>query len=59
MWKKINLTIDEAAKYSNIGKNKIRELIKEKDCDFILQVGTKTLIKRVKFESYLALRNLL
>lgn len=50
---KVNLTIEEAAKLTNIGMNKIRELSKEKDCDFSLQVGTKTLIKREKFVKYL------
>ena len=50
---KINLTVKEAAAYSNIGENKIRELLKEPNCDFLLNVGTHILIKREKFENYL------
>lgn len=47
---KFNLTIEEAAKYFSIGENKLREMIKEADCDFVLYVGRKALIKRMKLE---------
>lgn len=50
---KVNLTIEETTKLTNIGRDKIRELSKTKDCDFTLQVGAKTLIKREKFIKYL------
>ena len=51
---KLNLTIEEAAVYSGIGVHKIRELLNEKNCDFVLKVGCKkTLIKRIKFEKYI------
>lgn len=54
IWKKLNLTIEEAAHYSGIGIHKIRELMDEDDCDFVLKIGTKkNLIKRVKFEKYI------
>lgn len=54
VWEKITLTVEEAAAYSNIGINKIRELMDEKDCDFVLSVGIKkNLIKRIKFERYI------
>lgn len=54
---KLNLTVEEAAAYSGIGENKIRELMKEKDCDFVLSVGYgKRLIKRVKFEKFILSR---
>ncbi len=54
IWEKLNITIEVAAKYSNIGMHKIRELMNEKDCDFILDVGRgKKLIKRKKFEKYI------
>lgn len=41
IWEKLNLTIEEAAAYSGVGINKIREMMKEKDCDFVLKVGIK------------------
>lgn len=45
-WIKINLTIKEAAAYSNIGINKIEELLKQPHCNFVLYVGNKKLVKR-------------
>ncbi|KEQ20292.1 transposase [Limosilactobacillus reuteri] len=54
IWHKTNLTIDEAAAYSNIGLNKIRELTEDEDCNFVLWVGNKRLIKRVLFDKYLS-----
>lgn len=46
------LTLDEAAAYFNIGINKLREVCSD-DSGFVLFVGTKRLIKRKKFETYL------
>ena len=53
-WLKVNLTIKEAATYSNIGINKIEELLKQPKCNFVLWVGNKKLVKRKEFEQYLA-----
>lgn len=50
---KLNLTITEAAEYSNIGQNTIRELLKRKGCPFIIMIGRRQLIKRKQFEEYL------
>jgi len=47
------LTIPEAAEYSNIGQNKISEMLKNPRCTFVLYVGKKKLIKRIPFEEYL------
>ena len=52
IWKKSNLTLEEAAAYSGIGINKIRKLSDREDCEFVLWVGTKRLIKRKKFDEY-------
>ena len=49
---KMNLTIQEAAEYSNIGINKLRSITEKEDCPFVLWVGSKRLIKRQKFEEY-------
>ena len=46
IWKKSNLTLEEAAAYSGIGVNKLREISNEQDCKFVLWVGNKRLIKR-------------
>lgn len=50
---KLNLTIEEAAAYSNIGQNKIDEMAKQPNCPFVLYIGRKKLIKRREFEKYL------
>ena len=47
------LTIPEAAEYSNIGQNKLSEMLKNPRCTFVLYVGKKKLIKRIHFEEYL------
>lgn len=53
MTNKYNLTIKEASEYYNIGENKLRELIKQDYCEFVLYIGKKALIKRKQFEEYL------
>ena len=50
---KMLLSIREAAEYSNIGINKIDELLKQPNCPFVLYVGTKKLVKRRAFEEYI------
>lgn len=53
IWEKLNLTVEEAAAYSNIGEHKIRRLSDVDDCSFVLWVGRKRLIKRAQFDKYL------
>ena len=53
-WLKVTLTIKEAAAYSNIGINKIEELLKKPKCDFVLYFGNKKLVKRKEFEQYIS-----
>lgn len=50
---KLNLTIKEAAAYSGIGEKKIREIVRKKNCLFVIKNGSKYLIKRTKFEKWL------
>ncbi len=50
---KLNLTIREAAIYSNIGINKIEDMVRQPNCPFVLYIGRKKLIKRNEFEKYL------
>lgn len=54
VWEKANLTLEEAAAYSNIGINRLRELSGGDQCPFVLFVGNKRLIKRKQFDAYLA-----
>lgn len=52
IWEKTNLTVEEAAAYTGIGINKIREMSSGDNCPFVLWVGNKRLIKRRKFDEY-------
>lgn len=51
---KYALTIEEAAEYSNIGQNRISELLKAPRCSFVLYVGRKKLVKRAEFERFIS-----
>ena len=53
IWEKQNLTIKEAVAYSGIGENTLRALVKNRNCPFVLRVGTKQMIKRKKFDEYI------
>ena len=53
IWEKSNLTLEEAAAYSGIGINKLREITNERGCNFVLFIGTKRLIKRRLLDAYL------
>lgn len=53
IWEKSNLTLEEAVAYSGIGINKLRQLTDDDNCEFVLWIGTKRLIKRRKFDEYI------
>ena len=50
---KLALTVPEAAEYSNIGLNKISQMLRQPNCPFVLYVGSKKLVKREAFEEYI------
>ena len=52
IWEKSNLTVKEAADYSGIGENKLRQLVQENDCPFVLWIGRKCLIKRKELDVF-------
>lgn len=53
IWEKSNLTIEEAALYSGIGRNKLRQLTEDENCKFVLWIGTKRLVKRRMLDEYI------
>lgn len=53
IWEKLNLTLKEAAEYSNIGINRLTLMVSEPDCPFALFIGNKKLIKRKIFDEYI------
>lgn len=54
IWEKSTLTIAEAAEYSNIGQNKLRELTADENCKFVIWIGNKRLIKRKPFDEFIS-----
>ena len=53
LWHKMNLSIDEAAAYSGIGRDKLYEMTNKEDCPFVLWIGNRRLIKRETFDEYI------
>ena len=53
IWEKANLTFEEAAAYSGIGTGKLREITNDKNCNFVLWVGNKRLIKKRLFDKFI------
>ena len=51
---KLTLTIKEAAEYSNIGVNKLDDMLRTPNCPFVLFVGNKKLVKRKEFEEFIS-----
>lgn len=53
IWQKSNLSLEEAAAYSGIGVNKLRDITSDESCKFVLWVGNKRLIKRRLFDLFI------
>ena len=53
IWERTTLTLMEAVQYTGIGRDKLREISDREDCDFVLWVGNKRLLKREKLEEYI------
>ena len=50
IWVKPYLTIEEAAEYTGIGRDKLYEMTSLADCPFVLWVGNRRMIKRRIFD---------
>lgn len=53
LWIKPYLTIEEAAEYTGIGRDKLYEMTSIANCPFVLWVGNRRLIKRRIFDEYI------
>ena len=53
IWEKSNLTLDEAAAYTGVGIKKLREVSNDEDCNFVLWIGSKRLLKRKKLDEFI------
>ena len=50
----MNLSIEEAAAYSGISRDKLYEMTNRENCPFVLWLGHRRLIKRQVFDEYIA-----
>ena len=53
IYEKALLTIEECTAYTGIGFLKMRDLSNSPDCDFVIWVGAKKMIKRNKLDEFL------
>lgn len=53
IWEKSNLLFDEAAAYTGVGVNKLRELSNQEDCNFVIRIGSKKMLKRKKLDEFI------
>ena len=57
IYQKLNLTIEEAIAYSNIGEHTLRNELAKPYCIFSLKIGNRTLVKRKEFEEWNSKQN--
>lgn len=53
LWLKPNLTVREAAAYSGIGEQSLRELVASGETSFSFYIGKKCLINRELLDEYI------
>lgn len=56
IWERLLLTVKEASLYFNIGENKLHRLVNDymdSDYKFVIQNGSRVMIKRENFEKFL------
>lgn len=53
IWEKANLTLEEAAEYTGIGINKLREISDDPNYDYVLWNGSKRMLKRERLARFL------
>ena len=58
IWEKLLLSVEEASIYSGIGKHRLREMLDDENCDFLVRKGTHKLVKRKQLEKFIDLAEL-
>lgn len=53
VWKRVLLTLEEAAAYTGIGVKKLRAMTNLTECDYVLWIGSHRMLKRRKLDEYL------
>lgn len=50
VWERITISLEEA---SGIGVRKLRDMTDKPECNYVIWVGNRRMIKRKKFDEYL------
>lgn len=53
LWERAVLTLEEASAYTGIGINKLRQMSNAKNCDYLIWVGNRRMLKRKKLDEFL------
>lgn len=53
IWKKYAMTLEEANVYTGVSRKVLTRISNDPTCDFVLQIGTKKLLKREKLVAYI------
>ncbi len=56
VWERITISLEEAAAYSGIGVRKLRDMTDKPECNYVIWVGNRRMIKRKKFDEYLDIK---
>ena len=54
VWERITISLEEAAAYSGIGVRKLRDMTDKPECNYVIWVGNRRMIKRKKFDETVA-----
>ena len=53
IWKKYAMTLEEANVYTGVSRKVLTRISNDPTCDFVLQIGTKRVLKREKLVAYI------
>lgn len=53
LWERAALTLEEASAYTGIGINKLRQMSNAKNCDYLIWVGNRRMLKRKRLDEFL------
>ena len=53
LWRRLTLSVMEASVYSGISRKKLARLADEPNCNFVMWVGKKKMIKREKLDEFI------
>lgn len=53
VWKKYAITLEEANAYTGVSRHVLKKISDDPECDFVIQIGIKRLLKREKLVEFI------